>query len=63
MSPGGEGGIYEVAATGGKERMIVRVDDPTRQIASYSFTVRRGQIFLCMTETEGDVYVAELGRR
>ncbi len=62
-SPGGEGGIYEVAATGGKERMIVRADDPSRQIASYSFTVRRGRIFLCMTETESDVYVADLGRR
>jgi len=62
-SPGGEGGIYEVAATGGKERMIVRADDPSRQIAPYSFTVRRGRILLCMTETESDVYVAELGRR
>ncbi|MGA2383268.1 MAG: protein kinase [Gemmatimonadales bacterium] len=62
-SPGGEGGIYEVAATGGKERMIVRADDPSRQIVSYSFTVRGGRIFLCMTETESDVYVAELGRR
>jgi TolB protein len=62
-SPSGEGGIYEVAATGGKERMIVRADDPSRQIASTSFTVRRGQIFLCMTETESDVYVVELGRR
>jgi Tol biopolymer transport system component len=62
-SPNGEGGIYEVAPTGGRERTIVRVDDPSRQIAPYSFTVRRGQIFLCMTETESDVYVAELGRR
>jgi len=62
-TPGGEGGIYEVAATGGKERMIVRADDPSRQIAAASFTVRRGRIYLCMTETESDVYVAELGRR
>jgi len=62
-SPGGEAGIYEVPATGGKERLIVRVDDPSRQIAPYSFTARRAQIFLCMTETESDVYVADLGRR
>jgi eukaryotic-like serine/threonine-protein kinase len=62
-SPGGEGGIYEVAATGGKERMFVRADDPLRQIVPFSFAVRRGQILLCMTETESDVYVAELGRR
>jgi Tol biopolymer transport system component len=61
--PGGDGGIYEVAATGGKERMIVRADDPSRQIRPYSFTVRRRRMYLCMTETESDVYVAELARR
>jgi len=62
-SPGGEGGIYEVAATGGKERMLVRADDPSRQITSFSFMVRRGPMYLCMTETESDVYVAEVRRR
>ncbi len=63
VSLGGEGGIYEIPATGGKERMLVRADDPSRQITDFSFTVRRHRIYLCMTETESDVYVAELGRR
>ena len=57
------GGIYDVPATGGRERMVVRFDDPARVLATYGIAVSDGKMYLCLTEFESDIYVADLVRR
>ena len=43
--------------------MVVRYDDPARELATYGIAVSDGKMYLCLTEFESDIYVADLVRR
>lgn len=62
-SADGQDGMFEVPATGGRLRMVVRFDDPARSATPYSITVSGSRVYLCLSEFESDVYVADLTRR
>jgi len=62
-SADGQAGIFEVPATGGSPRMVIRFDDPARAVAPYNHTAGTGVMYLTVDDSETDIYVADLRRR
>ena len=52
-------GLYAVPAEGGQPRLLLRYDDPTRQV-QFGFTIGNGKAYLSVTETESDIYVIDV---
>jgi Tol biopolymer transport system component len=56
-------GIFEVPGSGGRPRMIVRLDVPTRAVYPSGITVGGGSMYLSLSEYQSDIYAAELTRK
>ena len=52
-------GLYAIPAEGGRSRVLVRYDDPTRQV-QFPFTIGNGKVYLSVAEYDSDIYVMEL---
>jgi eukaryotic-like serine/threonine-protein kinase len=52
--------VVGVPVDGGRDRAVVRFDDPTRQWHRYGFRVRAGRIFFTLGSRESDVWVADI---
>ena len=50
------------AARGGASRVLVRLDDPSRQPAAYGFATDGRTFYFTVGSHESDVWVMELGR-
>ncbi len=55
----GLGGLYAVPAEGGRPRLVVRLDDPTKQDV-FGISFGNGKAYLSVTETDSDIYVMDL---
>ena len=51
--------LYAVPAEGGRPHLVVRYDDPTRQV-QFGFSIGNGTAYLSVTEIESDIYVMDL---
>ncbi len=56
----GSQGLYSVPAAGGEPRLLVRYDDPTKQVFIWGFSVGDGKVYLTVSEFESDIYVMDL---
>jgi Tol biopolymer transport system component len=51
--------IWSVPAGGGKPRLLVRFDDPTREWHRFGFKARRGKFYFTVGDRQSDVWIAE----
>ena len=56
----GSQGLYSMPAAGGEPRLLIRYDDPARQVFVYGFSVGDGKVYLTVSEFESDIYVMDL---
>lgn len=54
--------IRAVPRGGGASRVLVRLDDPSRQPAAYGFATDGRTFYFTVGSHESDVWVMELGR-
>jgi dipeptidyl aminopeptidase/acylaminoacyl peptidase len=54
--------IYAVPASGGKPRLVLRFDDPTRPWHRYGFRLFRNSFYFTVGDRQSHIWVAELGR-
>jgi len=59
----GAEGIYEIAATGGMPRRLVRFDDPSRPVFDGAIAAVDGRFYFIVSEFESDVYVMNLVKK
>jgi eukaryotic-like serine/threonine-protein kinase len=55
--------IQAVPATGGKPRVMLRFDDPTRPWHRYGFQVFRDRFYFTVGDRQSDIWVAEVGNQ
>ncbi len=55
--------IFAVAAQGGRPRLVLRLDDPTRPWHRYGFQVSRDRLYFTAGDRQSHLWLAELGRR
>jgi serine/threonine-protein kinase len=60
IAPDGVEGVYQVAASGGTPRLLVRFDEPSLSVYPGAVTVGNGQFYFAVGEIESDIYVTEL---
>jgi len=56
-------GLYEVSASGGAPRLVVRLDEPSMPVQGGSVVAGNGLFYFAVGEMESDVYVMDLVRR
>jgi Tol biopolymer transport system component len=56
----GSAALYSIPAAGGQPRLLVRYDDPTKQVFFWGFSVGDGKVYLTVSEYESDIYVMDL---
>jgi len=57
-------GLYQVSATGGAPRLVVRFDVPQRQLGPSSpAAIGNGMVYFVVRELESDIYVMDLIRK
>ena len=52
--------LYSMPAGGGRPRLLVRYDDPEKQVFIYGLTVGDGKLYFSIGEFESDIYVMDL---
>ena len=52
--------IWSVAAGGGRPRLMVRFDDPTRPWHRFGFGARGGRFYFTVGDRQSDVWAAEI---
>jgi Tol biopolymer transport system component len=57
----GETTIWGVPTNGGKPRLLVRFDDPSRLWHRYGFLARRGRFYFTVGDRQSDIWAAEVG--
>jgi len=62
-SADGVEGVYQVPATGGTPRLLVRLDDPSLSVYNGAMLPGNGQLYFAVGEIESDVYVMDLVRK
>jgi Tol biopolymer transport system component len=62
-SADGVEGVYEVPATGGTPRLMVRFDDPSLSVYNGAVLPGNGQFYFPVGEIESDIYVTDLVRK
>jgi Tol biopolymer transport system component len=60
IAASGSQALYSIAAAGGQPRLLVRYDDPTKQVFIWGFSVGDGKVYLTVSEYESDIYVMDL---
>ncbi len=55
--------IFAVAARGGRARIVLRFDDPTRPWHRYGFEVFRDRFYFTIGDRQSHLWLAEIGRR
>ena len=63
FSPEGVEGVYEVAATGGTPRLLVRFDEPGMSVYPAPVLAERGRFYFAVGQIESDIYVMDLVRK
>lgn len=56
-------GVNVVPVAGGPPRVVVRFDDPTRPWHRYGIGLHGGRFYFTLGDLQGDIWVAEIGRR
>ena len=52
--------IWSVAAGGGRPRLLVRFDDPTREWHRFGFKTRRGRFYFTVGDRQSDLWMADV---
>ncbi len=60
ITTSGSQGLYSIPAAGGQPRLLVRYDDPAKQVFAWGFSVGDGKVYLTVSEYESDIYVMDL---
>lgn len=58
----GRARLWSVPLEGGRPRLLVRFDDPSRPSTRWDFAVGAGRLFFALDEREGDIWVADIVR-
>ena len=59
----GSRALYALPATGGEPRVVVRYDDPTRELFFVGFSIGIGKVYVSLGEYEADIYAMDLETR
>jgi len=60
VGPDGVEGVYEIPATGGTPRLLVRFDDPAMPAFGGGVLAGNGLFYFAIAQTESDIYVMDL---
>jgi len=61
---GDSAGVWQLPATGGTARRVLRLDDEARQWHRFGFRMRDGRVYLTLGDLQSDIWVAEVeGKR
>ncbi len=60
VDPAGTASIWSVTVTGGRPRLRVRFDDPTREWHRFGFSAHGGRFYFTVGDRQSDVWAAEV---